>query len=320
MPETSVKVSIIVPTYNYGRFIKELITNLQEQLFENWEAIIVDDGSTDDTQELVERYAKDEPRITYLKVTNRGCAGARNAGLELATGDYLTFLDADDLLSREKLQLQLNLAGAMPDRVITYTDFVYFQDQSPEIHYPDFNMKGVKWMPEYVGDESSMLEDLIRNNFAAVSSPLVSRKFVQDNKIRFDGSLASKEDWLFWIECALANATYRYFGDSRAKTLIRRHGNSLTVQTVTLQYGEVIFRRKLSKVIEASSVDPEVKLRLHRLNNQLHKWLMLRIIEKVDFTNPKEVRACVRNLGLKSTVQYLFKYLNNKRKSRSATA
>src|SRR5690606_24409840 len=315
MPETSVNVSIVVPTYNNARVIQELIANLKEQSFSNWEAIIVDDGSTDDTQALVERYAKGEPRVTYLKITNRGCAGARNEGLKHATGDFLIFLDADDLVSKDKLQLQLDRALTLPDNVITYTDLVYFEDQFPDRHYPDFNMKGVEWMPKFDGDEPGMLEDLIRNNFTAVSSPLVPRKFLLDNKISFKGELDSKEDWLFWIECALANASYRYFGDSRAKTLIRRHGNSLTVQTVTLQFGEVIFRKKLSAVIEASKIAPEAKLRLHQLNNQLRKWLMLRIIDKVNFSNAKEVKECVRNLGLRTTIQYLFKYLNYKRKS-----
>jgi glycosyltransferase involved in cell wall biosynthesis len=319
MPETSVKVSIIIPTYNYGRFIKELIANLQEQSFSNWEAIIVDDGSTDDTQELVKRYAGEESRITYLKISNRGCAGARNACLKHATGDFLMFLDADDLVSKDKLHLQLDLAVGLPDNVITYTDLVYFEDQSPERHYPDFDMKGVEWMPKFEGNEPGMLEALIRNNFTAVSSPLVSRKFMLDNNLSFRAELDSKEDWLFWIECALAGASYRYFDDNRAKTLIRRHGNSLTVQTVTLQYGEVIFREKLRAIIEASNVAPEVKLQLHRLNNQLRKWLMLRIIDKVNFRNLREVRECIGNLGLKTTVQYLLKYLNQKRKYGTAS-
>ena len=315
MPDTSIKVSIIIPTYNYGRYIEGLISNLQQQSHENWEAIIVDDGSTDNTQEMVERYGKGEDRIIYLRITNRGCGGARNAGLEHATGDFLHFLDADDLMSKDKLKLQLEQALNLPPDVITYTDLVYFEDRLPDRHYPDFNMKGIEWMPKFDGHDVSILEDLVRNNFTAVSSPLVSRKFVLDNRLSFEGALESKEDWLFWIECALASASFRYFGDSRAKTLIRRHGTSLTVQADTLQFGEVIFRKKLIAAIERSNISSETKLKLHQLNNQLRKWLTLRIIEKVNFGNPPEVKDCVQSLGLRTTLAYLFKYLNNKRKS-----
>lgn len=315
MPDISPKVSIIIPTYNYGRYINGLIANLQEQSYENWEAIIVDDGSTDNTEEQVERYGKGDDRIIYLRITNRGCAGARNAGLELATGDFLHFLDADDLMSKEKLRLQLEQALTLPPDVITYTNLVYFEDRFPDRHYPDFNMKGIEWMPKFDGNDLTMLEVLVRNNFTAVSSPLVSRKFVLDNNLSFDGRLDSKEDWLFWIECALANASFRYFGDERAKTLIRRHGSSLTVQTDTLQFGEVIFRKKLGAAIEKSKVGPETKLKLNQLNRELYKWLMLRIVERVNFGKPGEVRDCVQRLGLKTTLIYLFKYLNYKRKS-----
>src|SRR5690606_7681544 len=122
MHDSSVKVSIIVPTYNYGRYIEGLISNLQQQTYKNWEAIIVDDGSTDNTHEMVEKYSKGDDRITYLRINNSGCAGARIAGLEHATGEFLQFLDADDLLSKDKLQLQLDLALSLPDHVITYTD------------------------------------------------------------------------------------------------------------------------------------------------------------------------------------------------------
>ncbi|WP_026967787.1 glycosyltransferase family 2 protein [Algoriphagus terrigena] len=315
MPDISPKVSIIIPTYNYGRYIEGLIANLQQQSYENWEAIIVDDGSTDNTEEQVEKYGKGDDRIIYLRITNRGCAGARNAGLELATGDFLHFLDADDLMSRDKLRLQLEQALTLPPDVITYTDLVYFEDKFPDRHFPDFNMKGIEWMPKFDGNDLKMLEALVRNNFTAVSSPLVSRNFILENKLSFDGRLDSKEDWLFWIECALANASFRYFGDDRAQTLIRRHGSSLTLQTNTLQFGEVIFRKKLSAVIETSKVAPEIKLKLNRMNSELHKWLMLRIVERINFRNPREVIDCVKRLGLKTTLIYLFKYLNYKRKS-----
>ena len=315
MIDQSLKVSIIIPTYNYGRYIEELVTNLQQQSYQNWEAILVDDGSTDNTHEIVERFTNIEKRLIYLRISNSGCAGARQKGLERATGDFLQFLDADDFVSKDKLELQLGYALNHSHDVISYSDLVYFDDRFPDRHFPDFNMMGIEWMPKFEGNDLSILESLIRNNFTAVSSPLVSRKFVLDHNLSFDKGLDSKEDWLFWIECALAKASFIYFGDSRAKTLIRRHTTSLTLQTDTLQFGEVKFREKLDAVIDSSTVDLETKLRLKQLNNYLRKWITLRIIEKLKLNNPAQVKSCIQNLGLKTTVIYLFKVLNNKRKT-----
>lgn len=316
MHEPSLKISIIIPSYNYGRFLKELVANLQRQTFQNWEAIIIDDGSTDNTQEQAEQFCKSENRIRYFKVSNKGNAAARNIGLGHATGDFVHFLDADDLLSKDKLQLQLEQAIRLDEKTITYTDLVYFMDQFPEEQYPDFLMKGKEWMPKFDKGGFEILEALVRNNFTAISCPLISRKFILENKVNFEEGLDSKVDWLFWIECALANGSFRYFGDSRAKTLIRRHENSITVKKDTLKFGEVIFRKKLSLVIESSKLAPEEKLKLLMLNNQLRKKETLRIIGQVDIGNLKEVKNCLRNLGLKTTLVFFFKYLNYNRKSR----
>lgn len=296
-------------------FLKELVANLQRQTFQNWEAIIIDDGSVDNTQEQAEQYCKSEKRIRYFKTNNKGNAAARNIGLEHATGDFVHFLDADDLLSENKLKLQLDHAVSLDEKTITYTDLVYFLDQFPDKQYPDFLMQGKEWMPKFDGGGFEILEALVRNNFTAISCPLIPRKFLQENSINFEEGLNSKVDWLFWIECALANGSFRYFGDSRAKTLIRRHENSITVKKDTLKFGEVVFREKLSRVIESSNLTPEEKRKLISLNEQLRKRETLRIIGQVKISNRAEIKNCFRNLGLKTTLVYFLKYLNYQRKS-----
>jgi glycosyltransferase involved in cell wall biosynthesis len=101
-------ISIITPTYNCGKFIGETIESVQKQSYPHFEMIIVDDCSTDNTKEIVERYALQDNRIKYhLLEENSGAAVARTKAMELATGKYMAFLDSDDLWTEDKLERQL---------------------------------------------------------------------------------------------------------------------------------------------------------------------------------------------------------------------
>ncbi|HJD24795.1 MAG TPA: glycosyltransferase [Firmicutes bacterium] len=101
-------VSIITPTYNCGKFIAETIESVQAQTYPNWELLIVDDCSTDNTEEVVAEYRQADPRVQYHRLEkNSGAAVARTTAMQLAQGEYMAFLDSDDLWSPEKLEKQL---------------------------------------------------------------------------------------------------------------------------------------------------------------------------------------------------------------------
>lgn len=102
-------ISIITPTYNCGRFIGETIKSVQSQTYQNWEMIIVDDCSKDDTEEIVLEFIKNDKRIKYHKLKNNsGAAVARTTAMELAKGSYMAFLDSDDIWTEDKLEKQLS--------------------------------------------------------------------------------------------------------------------------------------------------------------------------------------------------------------------
>lgn len=101
-------VSIIMPTYNCGKFIAETLDSVKAQTYQNWEVVIVDDCSTDNTKQIVDSYIVNDPRIKYHCLeTNSGAAVARTKAMELATGQYIAFLDSDDLWTPDKLDKQL---------------------------------------------------------------------------------------------------------------------------------------------------------------------------------------------------------------------
>src|SRR6478736_3287941 len=103
-PESSpsMRFSVVIPTYNRASTLPRAIRSVLEQTYADVELVIVDDGSTDDTAEVVGAFA--DARITYLRQTNRGVSAARNAGAAAATGDFIVFLDSDDQLLPEAVQ------------------------------------------------------------------------------------------------------------------------------------------------------------------------------------------------------------------------
>ncbi len=102
-------ISIITPTYNCGKYIGETIESVIKQSYQNWEMIIVDDCSADNTKEIVKKYVKEDKRIKYfLLEVNSGAAVARTKAMELAAGKYMAFLDSDDLWTPDKLERQIS--------------------------------------------------------------------------------------------------------------------------------------------------------------------------------------------------------------------
>jgi glycosyltransferase involved in cell wall biosynthesis len=113
-------VSVIIPTYNRANFVVEAIESVLAQTYKNFEIIVVDDGSTDGTEKTLEPY---RDRIVYIYQENQGPAAARNAGIRRATGQYIAFLDSDDLWMRDKLELQVEYLDEHPDYGLIHTNF-----------------------------------------------------------------------------------------------------------------------------------------------------------------------------------------------------
>lgn len=118
-------VSVITPTYNCADFIGETIESVQSQIYQNWEMIIVDDCSTDNTKEVVDKYISKDSRIKYFCLKNNsGAAVARTKAMELASGEYMAFLDSDDIWSEDKLKKQLYF---MKEHDVAFTCTAYEQ-------------------------------------------------------------------------------------------------------------------------------------------------------------------------------------------------
>lgn len=111
-------VSVIIPTYNYGDYLPIAIRSCLHQTYKPIEIIVVDDGSTDNTKDVVKEF---HDKIIYVYQENRGVSAARNKGLEFAKGDFLTFLDSDDYLTQDSIEIKMEILNQYPDVGIVFS-------------------------------------------------------------------------------------------------------------------------------------------------------------------------------------------------------
>ena len=160
-------VSIITPTYNRAGFVGSAIEHILAQSFQDWELIVVDDGSTDATPEVVEAYRRRDPRIRSVRQANAGLPAARNAGLRVARGEYVAFLDDDDRFLPEKLERQLPLLRQRPELGFVYGP-VWMQYEGETCVR--------KQVPEQLEDKYA---NLFERNLAQVCSVLARRSAIE---------------------------------------------------------------------------------------------------------------------------------------------
>lgn len=183
------KVSIVIPCYNAAPYIETTISSIQQQTLSEWEIIIVDDGSTDNCVEIIQKLIAQDNRIRLIQKDNGGSASARNLGLSLAQGDYIQFLDADDTIAPDKLARQT----ALMDRDnldISYTDFRIVDADGttlPPLKGYTFNLNKlfVGWGP---------LGTIPPHAF------LYKHDFIKENHILFTTEIREREDWDFHLK------------------------------------------------------------------------------------------------------------------------
>lgn len=125
-------VSIIIPVYNSSKYIEETIKSIEKQTYNNYEAIFVDDGSNDNSIEIIEKYKVKNPEIKIIKIAHQGVSKARNIGIKEAKGRYLTFLDSDDIWLENKLEKQINFIKEN-NYAFVYCNFKYISNDGSKM-------------------------------------------------------------------------------------------------------------------------------------------------------------------------------------------
>jgi GT2 family glycosyltransferase len=233
-------VSVIIPAYNYGRFIGATLRSVQAQTLEAWEVLVVDDGSTDDTAQIVSAVSAADPRIRCVTQANSGLSAGRNRGLRETSAPLVQFLDADDLIGPDKLRHQARLLDSLVKVDLVYGVTRYFRDGE--------NAQSASWERELAKVTASgeeLVAALIENNIMAVQAPLIRRSLL-GRVGEFDTSLRALEDWDFWIRCALSGATFLFddSGGPACSSYVRLHDSSMTNKREGMLRIEIDARRR----------------------------------------------------------------------------
>lgn len=203
----SILFSIIVPTYNRAAFVKAAVESILHQTYNHFEVIIIDDGSTDNTEETILRSFGHLPKVAYFKQNNSERGAARNRGSQLAKGKYIMFFDSDDLM--------------MPNHLEEALRFIKHQN-SPEIFHLNYEVKTPEGRLIRVGPLSMETANakLIRGNFLSCNGVILRRDVALSNPFNEDRTLAAMEDWELWLRLAVQ---YQIYMVSKITTTIIDH-------------------------------------------------------------------------------------------------
>ena len=245
------KVSVIVPLYNQGNFVRECLQSLQGQTMPDWEAWVVNDGSTDAGAEIAGSYAENDRRIRILAKPNGGISSARNHGLDHATGEFVQFLDADDILLPHKFASQLRQLEAAPRGSVSVCRSRYgSRDRIDLCPYesPPLGLNGATSLLEFIDGWD-----------AGITVPchcfLFPTEYFSVRGLRFDSRLPNHEDFECWVR--LLQRKPSLFVLDEELVVYRLHSHSMTRDRERMRRG---FLAALDLLLQ----NPELPRAAHR--------------------------------------------------------
>jgi len=191
--ENNSLVSIIIPCYKQAQYLQETLQSVLQQTYSNWECILVDDGSPDNTKEIATQWTTKDKRFLYFYKENEGVSKARNFGIEKANGTYIQFLDSDDLIDQRKLELSLNELNTVKEEnvKIVISNFRMFREGIEKSTIPYCDLKA----------DLFTFESLLYKWNEVFSIPIHCGFFHQSlfENIRFPDNMTAQEDWIVWV-------------------------------------------------------------------------------------------------------------------------
>ncbi|HWQ03790.1 MAG TPA: glycosyltransferase [Longilinea sp.] len=218
------RVSIIIPSFNRADMIMTAIESVLLQVYPDWEAIIVDDGSDDQTREVAAQVK--DTRFRYIYQANKGLPGARNTGIRASNGEYVAFLDSDDAFLPEKLSLQVPILDAEPQLGLVAGGYIDV----------DSNMKTLRELRPWEKNPALDLSDWLRTCPFCVGSPLVRRNWL-DKAGLFDETMRFVEDWDLWLRLSSLDCRMRWI--KQPVYLYRMHDTNMVRQAVRMKNGMI---------------------------------------------------------------------------------
>jgi glycosyltransferase involved in cell wall biosynthesis len=238
-------VSVILPCFNQGKFLRQAIESILAQSYSCWECIIIDDGSTDETSAVAKQLKSNEERIVYVRTANLGVSAARNTGMAQAKGDFIQYLDADDYLEEHKFRMAVDQFRCNHDTDIVVSDFRYFPNGNSSAKWYGINANAPEWAGPRWQEAIPLTEKLLIYNFIPVCAPIVKNSSARIIG-PWDTRLRGCEDWHYWLRASLKGLRFTYSPIQGSNALIRLHTKSASHANHSMLKQEIRMRRLLS--------------------------------------------------------------------------
>lgn len=283
-------VSIIIPTYNRAHLIGETLDSIIVQSYKNWECLVIDDGSDDDTENILNAYLKQDSRFKYYKRPSnkpKGANACRNYGFEISKGEFINWFDDDDLMHPDKLKLQVESLKS------SNTNFSVCQTAIFKENLDNILGLRSKEISSKTPFESYVKQDVIW----LTQPPLWRRSFLNTLDRLFDEELQAAQEWEF--HCRVLYNTKKYATINTPLVYIRQHAESITYQkdNTKILYHYFLARYKLY-------INPSLKL-----NTDLKQFLskvMLDLFKEITVKRKLKTAFNIFNIYINTNVSFSF--------------
>lgn len=222
-------ISVVMPAYNAARFITESIISVQSQTYKNWELLVIEDASIDDTLAIVEKLQKEDPRIHLIKLpVNQGAGFTRNIGIKAAEGEFISFLDADDLWKPHKLQIQVDFM-LKNNFLISYSSYELIDEEGKSMGQMVKALKNLNY------------KKLLRANYVGNLTGMYHA--AELGKI-YCPPIRKRQDWAMWLYALKKAGGAKGIVEPLAKYRLRRNSISGNKWEL-LQYNYSVYRKVL---------------------------------------------------------------------------
>lgn len=209
--ENKIKVSIIIPVYNTEQYLRQCLDSVVSQTLKDIEIIIVNDGSTDNSLNILQEYQKKYSHIKVVNQTNKGYSEVRNVGLKIANGDYIGFVDSDDFIEKNMFEKLIKKALETNADIVSCNYYMFYKKGREEILLPSNNLPQIKILEKslccFLGAEELLLDE------AFIWNRIYKRDFLVNNDIEFDTDIYFWEDTMFHRKALFCSKTVVYIPD-----------------------------------------------------------------------------------------------------------
>ena len=290
-------ISVILTCYNLEDYLLMACESLQAQTYQNWECVIVDDGSTDRSVSIAESYAKRDPRFQCVCQAHSGISAARNAGLSRARGRYIQFLDGDDWVEPSKFKLQIDQLLPFKTITVSYCDYRLVYGKA-------VSKKHIIRLSPRISLETP-LEDLLwrweNERIIPIHCFMFDARLFTAWAIRFDETLCNHVDWLCWVRIFAKRPVLLFLPEPLAVYRVRK--KSITRSDKSMHEGFLEAIEKAISLFPAGSPEQQILKRKRRMTSIFYsplQWLYWRkyasLVKTALFCLGEIARSCLRKL------------------------